>query len=223
MFHRKIRNKYVRETRVQKLISVSFAIPMTKITAVKNGSRKDAITKKAAVLFRQKGFTSSSMRELAEMVGVEAPSLYNHIGSKSELLQSICFAVANDFNTHLSNVTASASANKKKIETLIRFHIRMMIESYDEVFVANHEWKQLEEPFLSNFLSQRKTYENNMAAVIADGIREKEFVKIHPHVAVLTILSAVRGLEFWHRHRKSINKTELENDMVTHLLNGLSS
>ena len=45
---------------------------------------------------------------------------------------------------------------------------------------------------------------------------------MHPHVAVLIILSAVRGLEFWQRHKKNMNITDLENDMVTHLLNGLT-
>ena len=45
---------------------------------------------------------------------------------------------------------------------------------------------------------------------------------MHPHVAVLIILSAVRGLEFWQRHKKNINVADLEKDMVTHLLNGLT-
>ena len=55
------------------------------------------IIQKAALLFKSKGYTATSMRELADTVGVEAPSLYNHIGSKSELLQAICFKVGNEF------------------------------------------------------------------------------------------------------------------------------
>ena len=62
---------------------------MAKIKPGKNASKRDVITQKAAALFKTKGFSSASMRELAEAVGVEAPSLYNHIGSKSELLQGI--------------------------------------------------------------------------------------------------------------------------------------
>ena len=74
---------------------------MAKIKSTANGTKKDAIIKKAAALFRNKGFKATSMRELAEKIGVEAPSLYNHIGSKSELLQAICFKVAEDFTLHL--------------------------------------------------------------------------------------------------------------------------
>ena len=60
---------------------------MAKIMPGKNASKKDVITQKAAALFKQKSYSATSMRELADDVGVEAPSLYNHIGGKSELLQ----------------------------------------------------------------------------------------------------------------------------------------
>lgn len=194
---------------------------MAKIKAAGNGTKRDVITKKAAGLFRKKGFASSSMRELADSIGVEASSLYNHIGSKSELLQTICFKIANDFNMHLEKVMRTEASSISRLEELIRFHVRMMLDSFDEVFVANHEWKQLNEPLLSNFLNQRKAYENALVEIVNDGIRKKELKEIHPYVAVLTILSAVRGLEFLHRHKKNISTAELEKDMVNQLLKGL--
>jgi AcrR family transcriptional regulator len=43
------------------------------------------------------------MRDLAEHVGVEAASLYNHIKSKAEILQEICFKTANQFMNHITN------------------------------------------------------------------------------------------------------------------------
>jgi TetR/AcrR family transcriptional regulator, cholesterol catabolism regulator len=194
---------------------------MAKIKAGKNASKKEVIIKKAASLFRTKGFNAASMRELAEAVGVEAPSLYNHIGSKSELLQTICFKVANKFTTQLDEAENKAAAITTKIELIIRFHITMMLDEFDEVFVANHEWKHLQEPFLSNFLNQRRSYEKRLVAIIEKGIQKKELKNINPYVAVLTLLSAVRGLEFWQRHKKNISTTVLENDMVTHLLHGM--
>lgn len=194
---------------------------MARIVSTKNTSKKDVIIKKAAFLFTQKGFASTSMRELADHIGVEASSLYNHIGSKNELLQTICFKVANDFTTQLHQIAATDLSFTQKFEHIIRFHINMMLNHYEEVFVANHEWKQLEDPFLSNFLHQRKLYESRLVEWITMGIQKKEFRNIDAHVAVLTILSAVRGLEFWHRHKKSINIQKLESAMLDHLLFGL--
>lgn len=194
---------------------------MGKIKPGKNATKKDVIIQKASALFKNKGYASSSMRELAEAVGVEAPSLYNHIGSKSELLQAICFNVADDFNAHLNKTESLGSNSVSKIETVIRFHIQMMLNNFDELYVANHEWKQLKEPFLSSFLTQRKLYEKRLVDLIELGIKSKDLKVKNPYVIVLTILSAVRGLEFWQQHKKNIDNQVLEDDMTNHLLNGI--
>ncbi len=194
---------------------------MAKIKPGKNATKKDVITKKASALFKIKGYSSTSMRELAEAVGVEAPSLYNHIGSKSELLQTICFKVANEFTDYLDAAENTAVNTVTTIERIIRFHIRMMLNNFDEVFVANHEWKQLKEPYLSNFLNQRRGYEKRLVTLIEAGIKSKEFKTSNPYVSVLTILSAVRGLEFWQRHKQNVSTQVLEDDMVNHLLKGI--
>jgi AcrR family transcriptional regulator len=194
---------------------------MAKIKPGKNSTKKEVIIKKASVLFRTKGFNAASMRELAVAVGVEAPSLYNHIGNKNELLHTICFKVAGEFTTHLLTVESSKETVLIKIEQIIRFHIKMMLDEFDEVFVANHEWKHLHEPFLSDFLQQRRNYEKKLVTIIEEGIKKKELKNINPYVALLTMLSAVRGLEFWQRHKKNISAGILEDDMVNHLLNGM--
>ena len=54
-------------------------------------SKKDIILKKAAGLFHKKGYSATTMRELAQVVGIEASSLYRHINSNEELLILFCF------------------------------------------------------------------------------------------------------------------------------------
>lgn len=195
---------------------------MVKIKPGKNASKLDVITQKAAALFKSKGYSSASMRELAEAVGVEAPSLYNHIGSKSELLQGICFKMANIFTGYLDHAENNTSDYASRLEQVIRFHIRMMLDHFDEVYVANHEWKHLKEPYLSNFLIQRRSYEKRLISLVEKGIDAGEFKTTNPYVTVLTILSALRGLEFWQQHKKNISSRVLEDDMVNHLLKGIT-
>ena len=194
---------------------------MAKIFATKNGTKKDTIALKAAALFRKKGFSSTSMRELAENMGVEASSLYNHIGSKSELLQMICFKVANDFTEHLNQVETKEVSEAEKLKDLIRFHVHMTLENYDQIFVANHEWKQMTEPYLSNFLNQRKSYEHRLVEIVKTGITKNEFKNLNPFVTVFTMLSAVRGLELWQRHKKTVGIDEIEENMINHLMTGI--
>jgi TetR/AcrR family transcriptional regulator, cholesterol catabolism regulator len=194
---------------------------MAKITSKKNSTKKEIIIEKASKLFREKGFGASSMRDLAEVVGVEAASLYNHIQSKAEILQAICFRVANEFMSHLEMVESSEDPVLRKMETIIRFHIRMMLEQFEFVYISDHEWRHLTEPYLSNFLNQRRSYRKRLSDIIDKGISRQEIKPIDPYVAVLTILSAITGIESWHRSRKTTSAETLETNMVSYLIAGL--
>ena len=194
---------------------------MAKIKTVTNGSIKDMILINAAELFRKKGFAAASVRELAEALGIEAPSLYNHIGSKAELLQEICFEVAKDYTAHMEEVLVSKKNAAQKTADIIRFHVRKLSTDFDKVFVSEHEWKRLPQKNLEEFLAQRKLYEKNMIDIIKDGIEKKLFKNILPSIVVLAILSAVRGLELRQRHKNEFTIEELEETMVEHLLHGI--
>ena len=187
----------------------------------RKASKKDIILQKAAAMFREKGFAATSMRDLAESVGIEAASLYNHIRSKNEILEAICFNVANRFNENLESLEASHENSIQKLETLLRFHIRQMVDNYEEVYVSDREWKHLEEPYLSNFQNQRRSYRKRFANIIEDGIQKKEIKKIDASTAVLIILHAISGIESWHRSKEKINGEELENNMVVIMTEGL--
>lgn len=194
---------------------------MAKIKTETNGSIKDMILINAAELFRKKGFAAASVRELAETLGIEAPSLYNHIGSKAELLQEICFDVAKDYTMHMEEVLVSKKNAAQKTADIIRFHVRKLSTDFDKVFVSEHEWKRLPQKNLEEFLAQRKLYEKNMIDILKDGIEKKLFKNILPSIAVLAILSAVRGLELRQRHKNEFTIEELEETMIEHLLHGI--
>jgi len=195
---------------------------MAKIKRNRNGTRKDVIIAKAAKLFREKGFSATSMRDLAEHVGVEAASLYNHISSKAEILQEICFKVANNFMSQIEEVDATPNKTAiEKIQAILRFHVRQMVENYEEVYVSDREWKHLTDPYLSNIQSQRRAYRQRIALVIEEGIRRGEIKPIDAPTAVLIMLHAVSGIESWHRSKKKISGELLEDNMVQILVDGL--
>jgi TetR/AcrR family transcriptional regulator, cholesterol catabolism regulator len=187
----------------------------------KRASKKGLILRKAAAMFREKGFAATSMRDLAEAVGIEAASLYNHIRSKNEILEAICFDVANIFNTNMDELDTSSQKSITKIENLLRFHIKQMIENYEEVYVADREWKHLDEPYLSNFQTQRRNYRKKFAGIIEEGITKGEIRKIDAPTAVLIILHAVSGIESWHRSKAKISAEELEDNMLAIMIDGL--
>ena len=195
---------------------------MGRIKTGNNSSRKEIIVEKAANLFKEKGYKAASMRDLAEVVGVEAASLYNHIKSKSELLHVICLDVANRFTNKIDEVEVEDVPAIEKLEKLLRFHIREMLNNYEDVIVSDREWKHLSDPYLSNFRHQRRTYRKRFAGIIEEGIKRKEIKKIDAPTAVLIMLHAISGIESFHRSKQKISAKELEENMVTILLNGLA-
>ena len=194
---------------------------MARIKTDNNLSRKEVIVTKAASLFREKGFKAASMRDLAEAVGVEAASLYNHIKSKTELLHELCFSVANRFLHKIDEVELEKNSSIEKIEKLLRFHINEMIHHYEEVYVSDREWKHLSDPYLSNFQNQRRIYRKRFAAIIENGIKQKEIKSIDAPTVVLIMLHAISGIESWHRSVQKISAEELEENMISILVGGL--
>jgi AcrR family transcriptional regulator len=196
---------------------------MARIKTEKDVTRKAVILKAAAALFREKGYKAASMRDLAEKVGVEAASLYNHIASKTELLHDICFDIANIFLQNINELEASQASALTKIETLLRFHIRQMTDNFEEVYVSDREWRYLAEPYLSNYRNQRRSYRKRFALLVQKGIEQNEIKKIDPSTAVLIMLHAVSGIESWHRSTEKISGDELEKNMLTIMIDGLRS
>jgi len=196
---------------------------MAKIRQRKNSTRKETIIETAARLFRERGFSATSMRDLAEQVGVEAASLYNHISSKAEILQELCFKVANKFMSHIDKVDTEDITAIKKIEAVLRFHIQQMVHHYEEVYVSDREWKHLTDPYLSNIQTQRRVYRQRIASIIEEGIRKNEIKKIDAPTAVLIMLHAVSGIESWHRSKQKISGEVLEENMIAILIGGLQN
>lgn len=194
---------------------------MARIHTKNDLSRKEIILHAAASLFRKKGYKAASMRDLAGVVGVEASSLYNHIQSKADLLKDICFMVGTRFFAHLEQTEASTDSAIQKTETLIRFHIRQMFEDFETVIVSDREWRHLQEPALSEFREQRRTYRKRFAKIIAEGIEGGTLKDMDTATAVLIMLHAISGIESWHRSNNKISAAELEENMVNIFINGL--
>ncbi|SDC88323.1 TetR/AcrR family transcriptional regulator [Niabella drilacis] len=189
-------------------------------TTRKRSSKKEEILKTAARMFREKGYAGTSMRDLAEKIGIEAASLYNHIHSKSEILEEIIFSISRDCREQLDNMDPSGTS-LQKIESLIRFHTKMMIDHFESYSVMVSEWMHLDEEKLGEFVSERRRYVKKIESIVQQGIDGKEFKPVLPYVVVLNILSSVRGLEFWQKSAKTHSAEVMEENMVQHLIGGL--
>ncbi len=194
---------------------------MAKFTDSPN--KKDIIYEVAASLFREKGFRATSMRELAAKVGIEAASLYNHIHGKNDLLNGICFKVANTFTRKIEEVENADCSIIEKVETLLRFHVHEMVNNYEDVYVSDREWRNMEEPELTKYREMKRSYRKRFASIVEKGISRGELRKIDAITAVMIFLNAIAAVDQWHRIIHKVNSTDLENNMVQILIGGLKN
>lgn len=189
-------------------------------TEIKN--KRDEIRETAARLFRDKGYSATSMRDLAEAVELKASSLYNHFHSKEDILRQICFDNARRFLNGLIEVERMQAPANEKLRALIRLHIRIATEDATSVIAFNDEWRHLEEPHLSEFTAIRRNYEQRFRAVIEEGIRYSIFKPLDPVIATHTIFSSMRWLHDWYKPGKKISMQDLEHTIIEMLMEGLA-
>ncbi|WP_312321820.1 TetR/AcrR family transcriptional regulator [Soonwooa sp.] len=185
-------------------------------------NKRELILTEASKLFKDRGFGGTGMRDIAEKVGMEAASMYNHIKSKDEILELICFKIADAYTTQLSEIADTEASFQDKLKQIIKVHIDLMIHDAAAVSVANNDWKYLRDEKKEEYKSIRKSYERSFAFVLEEGMKTGEFKTMNVSVALFTILSSLRWIELWYKPSRDISAEELEEELSTILLNGIN-
>lgn len=188
---------------------------------MKTISRKDEIVKVAATLFRKRGYSAITMRDIASEMDIKAASLYNHISGKQEILADLILEVAQEFTTGMNQVISQQSSTLKKLENLIELHIDITLNHSEALASLNNDWMHLEGDNLNAFIKMRDEYEDNFRELIKSGIEVNEIRSAHPEVILFSILSTLRTLHLWYEKRGKLDVNVLKKDMVSVLLKGI--
>jgi TetR/AcrR family transcriptional regulator, cholesterol catabolism regulator len=184
-------------------------------------SRKEQILQTSAKLFKEKGYASTSMRDIATELGIEAASLYHHIKSKEEILEVICFTMADKLITGILEVNDIYFNAEEKLRMAIKNHVQIISENIDQSATFLHEWRSLSEPKLTEFKALRDTYENEFKVILNDGVNEDLFDDVDQKFATLTILSTVNWLNEWYNPKGKMSAEEIAKKLSDFILGGL--
>ncbi len=174
-------------------------------------------------MFREKGYASTSMRDLAKSVGMEAASLYNHIKSKQEILAELLLDVAQSFMDGMEEIESSPKSPLSKIEDLIKLHIHIAVDKTDASSLLTQEWRHLEGDALTEFNNKRKDYEIRFREIISRGIENGEIKKVDPEIALFSILSTLRWFYAWYSRKEEMDIEILEQQFCELLIGGLKN
>ena len=84
----------------------------------KNFDRKSEIVTISAQLFKEKGYSAVTMRDIAQAIDIKAASLYNHIKSKQEILVLMIIQIAEEYT---DTIRGSGEALLRVINDILDF------------------------------------------------------------------------------------------------------
>ncbi len=189
---------------------------------MKISDRKTEIINVAAKLFKEKGYSAVTMRDIAQAMDIKAASLYNHIKSKQEILVLIIINIAEEFTNVMNQIVTSDSLSIHKIERVIDLHIDITLRNPDALACLNNDWMHLEDNDLNYFIKMREDYEHNFRSIVKKGIINNEILNLNVEVIIFSILSTLRTLYLWYDKTKSLNEKILKSNMKKALLNGIA-
>lgn len=127
-----------------------------------------AIRSAAVELFHRQGFEATSQRQLADAVGLQVASLYNHIKSKEQLLATIMTEVMEQLLSITERRVQAAATPEERLLAFMSEGIRFHAEHRLEALVGNTELRSLSEDNRARVVELRDRYERLLESILRE-------------------------------------------------------
>tara|TARA_B100000795_G_scaffold88781_1_gene64598 strand:- start:27124 stop:27690 length:567 start_codon:yes stop_codon:yes gene_type:complete len=184
-------------------------------------TRKKEIVSIAATLFKEKGYSAVSMRDIAQEMDIKAASLYNHIKGKQEILSTLVLHVARKFTNSTQTITSEKASPIERLSKIIELHIDITLHHGEAIAALNNDWMHLDGKDLLDFIAMRDQYEEYFRGIIKQGIQQGVIKPKHPEVILFSILSTLRTLYLWNERRGKLDVNVLKKELVSVLISGI--
>ena len=95
------------------------------VTTAPPRGTSDRILDAAEDIFAEKGYSATSLGDVADRVGIRCPSLYNHFKNKEALYEAVLERLLTDFSAPLAELDSGPVTNERVfqwLETIVRLH-----------------------------------------------------------------------------------------------------
>ncbi|MDR7434101.1 MAG: TetR/AcrR family transcriptional regulator [Armatimonadota bacterium] len=185
------------------------------------GNTRERILRAAAFLFRKKGFKGTSMREIAEIVGINKSSLYHHIRGKQALLFEILQHTVDKAIGRLEKIARSDLPPSERLRLAVENHVTHLIEDLDNVACFIEEGKALSPDRMRAYIVKRDRYEGFFREIIAEGIRVGEFRPADVKLIGFAVLGMCNWVARWYRPNGGYTGEEIARQFSEFALRGI--
>jgi len=169
----------------------------------------DAVRTAACGLFARQGYHGTSMKDIAAVLAVSAPNLYNHVPSKQDLLVVIMDTAMDRAHCALDRTLEGVTDEAEQLRRATETSVLDFLGHPSEITVCNTEIRSLEEPGRSRIIGKRDAYAARIRAIVDAGCAAGRFRTAHPRPATFAILELPNNAKAWFNERGALTADEV--------------
>lgn len=170
----------------------------------------------AAHLFRTRGFERTTVRDLAQAVGIQSGSIFHHFKTKEEILRCVMEEVIH-FNTdRMKTALAQASDPREKLRALIRCELMSINGATGEAMaVLIYEWRSLQPESQRFILTLRERYEQLWLTAL-DEAKQAGLIPAHVDTFILRryLTGALSWSNYWYKPDGALSLDQLADQAL---------
>lgn len=200
-----------------------MGLPEPSRTPERPGKAKRRILDAAARLFRNRGFARSTVRELADAVGIQSGSLFHHFRSKDEILFAVMEEVIVEMDAALAESLARAPTVRDKVRALVHNQLCFIHGPRgDASAVLLYEWTALSAEGQERLLRRRDAFFSRWHDVLCLA-KAEGLIQIDPTVLRQLIHGATIWTARWYKDQGGLSLSDLEDSILTLVFQNASS
>jgi len=182
-------------------------------TRARDGAKTRAeIREAAADLFYKHGYEATSLRAVAAEVGIKVGSLYNHMGSKEELLLDIMVSVMDQITPLVEGAVAKAGADPiARLQAAIDAHIRFHAQNARETFIGNSEIRALMPEQRKVISKRRRDYELLLKNLVEEAAASRGVELLDARLQTYAVLALGMHVASWYRPDSDVTLDQIVN------------
>jgi AcrR family transcriptional regulator len=186
-------------------------------------ARQEQVRAAALRLFKEKGYHATSMRDIAEAVGINKGSLYSYIKSKEDLLVPVFEQAQGVLLSEIEQIAADASLSPtERLKRAIHAHVTAVADNLDVLTVYLSEWRQLATESLAVNRHQRERYASLFHQILRDGIAAGEFRPMDTRIVMLGMIGMCNYLFRWYRPEGRLTPDEIADELILMVMGGVA-
>lgn len=173
--------------------------------------RREAIIRAAAQIFMDRGYTATTMDDIATVMGATKGRVYHYYRSKVALFADVHELALITISARVQRAFASALPPDQKFHLMCEEHVRTMIDEFalcrvgsvhglDRHLVEDASAQQAR--ILKKIVRLRDEFERMFLQVIVDGVNSGHFKPMPPRIAAKAALGTLNWLGVWFDPKK---------------------